>query len=89
MFYGIKDGKVWDKCNREVNKRTKDNGVPMLADYYIEIDDKEDYTIGDSYNNTTKIITKDSLIRFKEPEKTPEQIKLKELEERIIKLEGK
>ncbi len=88
MFYGIKEEKIWDVCSKMINKRTKDNGIPTVAEFYIEIDDGS-YIPGDSYNDITKEISKDSPQRFIEPEKTSEQLRLDDLETKNIDLEAR
>jgi len=79
MYYGIKDGKVWDVCSDERNKRTKDNGVPTLAEFYLELNDVS-YRTGDSYNDVSKEITKDSPQRFATPEKSQLELRVQALE---------
>lgn len=89
MHYGIKDGKVWDRCSDLRNKRMFDNGVPMEAEFYIEKDDRS-YTTGDSYNQLSEEITKDSPSRI--PVKTELQLlqeEVADLKSRLIILEDK
>ena len=84
LYIGIKDGKVWDITSELINKRG-----PDIPDEEYILKENIDIYINDSWDFDNSINIPDSPRRFAEPEKTTEQLKIEELEARILALEVK
>ncbi|KKN90799.1 hypothetical protein LCGC14_0223820 [marine sediment metagenome] len=84
MKLGIKDGKIHDICSKLINKR--DNSIDDKDYLDLPMGDWVSYDSWDSINN---ISLKDSPNRNIIPQKTPEQIKIEELEAKNIDLEAR
>jgi len=84
MKLGIKEGKIWDVCSDLRYK--KDDSIPD-KDYLDLL--MGDWKIGDTWDFKTNESLKDSLQRFEEKPKTVLELKIEELEARILELESK
>ena len=84
MRLGIKDGKIYDICSDIRHK--KDDSIDSKDYLNLPIGD---WLIGDTWDSEKNDSLKNSLQRFEEPYKSPEQLKIEELETRILALENK
>lgn len=84
MKIGIKDGKIYDICSDLRNKR--DNSIEDKD--YLDLP-MNDYYIGDTWDFENNISLKDSPQRFEEKPKSELELKLEQLENRILELELK
>lgn len=93
MFVGIRNGKIWDICEPLKNKRKREDGILLTEEelakiIYIEIKNKSDVVVGDTWDFENSINIPDSPLRDTIPEKSEIQKKLEELELRIETLES-
>jgi len=91
MRIGIKDGKIYDICSDISHKRDD----TIKDEDYLDLP-KGDWRIDDTWNSKKNISLKDALRRVEPIEenlagllqKTEEQLKIEELEARILELEN-
>lgn len=86
MKLGIKDGKIWDICSRLDCGHKRDDSIPDKD--YLDLDMK-DWFVGDTWDFEKNISLKDSPIRDEVKPKTVLELKIEEIEARILTLENK
>ena len=85
MYIGIKDGKVFDICSDLRNKR--DNTIE--DDDYLEIDNSHNIVVEDTWDSQNNVSLQDAPSRTAPPKKTTLELRLEQMEAKILKLEIK
>lgn len=79
-FIGVKNGKIWDICSDLRNKR--DDSIPN--EDYIDVESTNDMSIDDTWDNSGKTNIPDAPRRTAPRVKSAQELKIEELEAKII-----